>query len=273
MQVYNLEQFAGFRERAQHPVLQDNMKQIEAFQRVSNSDSPPSNTDESQEVNEKVVQRVLRLLAIVLGLTDENLLAEPYDFSKKGEDMLRYLKYEAIPVEDSEANNGIYANKHTDMGTLTLNFAQPVAGLQILDENGEWKWIKPWEEEIVVNCADALAAMTGGYFKSGVHRVHAPPKEQIHLDRWAALFFSRYPPVLLCFRNMSMLSSDVNRPNSRVMMDSLKDSPVLQRAKSGEFVGTGQGLNGDEWSKLWLANMKEKDALEAARKQKELEAR
>jgi isopenicillin N synthase-like dioxygenase len=148
-----------------------------------------------------VVQKVLRLLAIVLELPDENQLAKPYDFTGKGEDILRYLKYDAIPIEDSEANDGIYTAKHTDLGTLTLNFCQPIAGLQILDTvDGEWKWVRPWEaDEIVVNCGDALSAITGGYFKSGQHRVHAPPKEQIHLDRFGALYFSRYalvPPGL-----------------------------------------------------------------------------
>jgi isopenicillin N synthase-like dioxygenase len=143
------------------------------------------------------VLRLLRLLAIVLELPDDNQLAKHYDFSEKGEDQLRYIKYDAIPVEDSEANNGIYAAKHTDLGTLTLNFCQPVAGLQILDAGGEWKWVKPWDDEIVVNCGDALTAITGGYFKSGLHRVHAPPKEQIHLDRFAVLFFSRYTITLI----------------------------------------------------------------------------
>ena len=104
---------------------------------------------------------------------------------------MRYIKYSAIPVEDSEANSGIYAAKYTDMGTLTLNFRQPVGGLQILDADGEWKWVKPWEDQIVANCGDALSAITGGHFQSGEHRVHAPPKEQIHLDRFGVLFFSR----------------------------------------------------------------------------------
>jgi len=141
---------------------------------------------------------LLRLLAIVLELPDENQLAKDYDFTLKGEDMLRYLRYDAIPIEDSEANDGIYAAKHTDLSTLTLNFCQPIAGLQILDADGEWKWVKPCgADEIVVNCGDALGALNGGYFKSGQHRVHAPPREQIHLDRFGVLFFSRYVTLRL----------------------------------------------------------------------------
>jgi isopenicillin N synthase-like dioxygenase len=135
---------------------------------------------------------VLQLIATALELPDKNQLAKMHDFTIKGGDILRYIKYTAIPVEDSEANNGIYAASHTDNTALTISFRQPVAGLQILDSDEEWKWVKPWEDEIVVNCGDSLMARTGGYVKSGLHRVHAPPSEQIHLDRFAVLFFSKY---------------------------------------------------------------------------------
>lgn len=44
----------------------------------------------------------------------------------------------------------------------------------------------------MVNVGDTLRALTDGYLRSGVHRVHAPPKEQIHLDWFWVLFVSRY---------------------------------------------------------------------------------
>ncbi|KAK3066742.1 hypothetical protein LTR53_016776 [Teratosphaeriaceae sp. CCFEE 6253] len=34
--------------------------------------------------------------------------------------------------------------------------------------------------------------MTGGYLKSSVHRVHAPPDDQAHVDRLGVLYFARY---------------------------------------------------------------------------------
>jgi isopenicillin N synthase-like dioxygenase len=108
------------------------------------------------------------------------------------------MNFSAIPIEDSQANNGIYTAKHTDLRGLTLSFRQPVAGLQILDGN-EWKLVKPYEDTVLVNCEDALSGMTGGYFKSGVHRIHAPPKDQIDLDRFVVLLFSTYTSIT--FRN------------------------------------------------------------------------
>jgi len=215
------------------------------------------------------VQRVLRLLAVILELPDEDHVAKSYDFANKGEDLLRYLKYDAIPIEDSEANDGIYAAQHTDLGTLTLNFCQPVAGLQFLDGDGEWKWVKSWEDEIVVNIGDAMSALTGGYFKSGLHRVHAPPKEQIHLDRYSVLWFARYVP-LPSLGGETRLEGDIPRP---IMMNPLKNSPVLQDAKVGTWEGIDQWLNGTEWNKVWTAHLKKQDAIEAEKKAKELECR
>ena len=144
-------------------------------------------------MTEKVVKKLLHLVAIVLELPDENQLAKHHDFAGKGEDTTRYIMYSAIPIEDSEANNGIYAASHTDITSLTLSFHQPVAGLQIFDSDEAWKWVKPWGDgEIVVNCGDTLTALTGGCIKSGMHRIHAPPREQIHLDRFAVLWFAKY---------------------------------------------------------------------------------
>lgn len=44
---------------------------------------------------------------------------------------------------------------------------------------------------VVVNAGEWLAAVTGRWCRSGIHRVHAPPAEHIHLDRHAVIFFSR----------------------------------------------------------------------------------
>lgn len=138
-----------------------------------------------------MVQKLLQLIGIILHLPDENQLAKVNDFSKKGEDVVRYLKYGGLPAEGIEADGGIYGAQHADISLFTMNFRQPVAALQILDSDEEWKWIKPWEDTIMVNVGDILKALTGGYVKSGVHRVHAPPREQIHLDRFSVLFVCR----------------------------------------------------------------------------------
>lgn len=47
-----------------------------------------------------------------------------------------------------------------------------------------------------------------------------------------------------------ILNEGVLRPNSSVIMESIKDSPVLQKAKMGTWEWIDQGLTGQEWVKF-----------------------
>ena len=46
------------------------------------------------------------------------------------------------------------------MGSLTLLFRQPVAALQVLGKDGSWKWVRPQQDALTVNIADALQFLT-----------------------------------------------------------------------------------------------------------------
>lgn len=90
------------------------------------------------------------------------------------ESHLRYMKYSAYTEEEFKTleAGGIRSYGHTDLGTITLLFRQPVAGLQIKDHaTGDWKWAKPLDGSLTVNTCDALSFLTGGYIKSTIHRV------------------------------------------------------------------------------------------------------
>lgn len=70
---------------------------------------------------------------------------------------MKYTKY-SQEQRDKILNegDGLYTQGHTDLGTLTLLFRQPVAALQIKDhETGEWKWAKPLNASLTVNTCDA----------------------------------------------------------------------------------------------------------------------
>ena len=102
------------------------------------------------------------------------------------------MKYGKFSPEENDKLGGLWGRGHTDLGSFTLLFRQPVAALQIRNhKTGEWKWVKPQNETVTINICDALSAMTGGYLKSSVHRVHAPPADQAHIDRLGVLFFAR----------------------------------------------------------------------------------
>lgn len=145
-----------------------------------------------QKVHSEVATKLLRLFAILLELPDEDQLARDHVYDVRGEDHLRYMHYAARPPADNHRVADLYVPGHTDLGSLTLLFRQPVAALQVLAADGAWKWVKPQDATITVNTADALTALTGGYIKSSVHRVHAPPPDQAHVDRLGVIYFARY---------------------------------------------------------------------------------
>jgi isopenicillin N synthase-like dioxygenase len=74
---------------------------------------------------------------------------------------------------------------------LTLLFRQPVAALQVRTPEAEWKWVKPYPGSITVNLADSLEFLTNGFLKSSIHRVVAPPPDQVEVDRLGVLYFVR----------------------------------------------------------------------------------
>lgn len=167
--------FDGYHDREQPPILRENIDEIEVF---------------SHKCNE-VVAKLLKIFAIILELPDEDQLVKDHQYDVVGEDHLRYMYYKARSVEENKLVGDLYSPGHTDLGTVTLLFRQPVAALQILNSENQWKWVKPQDETITVNICDALSALTGGYLKSSVHRVHSPPEDQAHIDRLGVLYFAR----------------------------------------------------------------------------------
>lgn len=153
-------------------------------------------------------------------------------YNDKGEDHLRYMHYEARSAEENAAIGNLYSAGHTDLGTITLLFRQPVAALQILNSANEWKWVQPQDATITVNICDALSALTGGYLKSSIHRVHTPPKDQAHIDRLGVLYFAR--------------------PNNHVVLEPISNSPLLNRGdfKANAFTALGKKMTVEEWVRL-----------------------
>ncbi len=113
------------------------------------------------------------------------------------QDHLRYMKYSKYTPEENKKIGSQWVQGHTDLGSWTLLFRQPVAALQIKGHaTGAWKWVKPQDGTLTVNACDALNFLTGGYVRSTIHRVVSPPKDQEHVDRLGLLYFSRYVCVL-----------------------------------------------------------------------------
>ncbi len=152
----------------------------------------------------------MRLFAIILPLPDEEYLVKQHSYAKKSEDHFRYMLYHKRTPEEHAASGYGQTTGHTDLGTVTLLFRQPIAGLQILGEDGKWTYVSAQPGTITVNLADTISHLTGGWLKSSVHRVVAPPEDQWGYDRTGLLYFAR--------------------PHNDTVLNPILDSPVLNEA-------------------------------------------
>lgn len=210
VEMYNVFKFIPQLERSQPEIIQKHRPQIERFQR---------------HIAEDTVQKLLKLIAIVLELP-EDYLTNGHKYNDVSDCHLRYMIYHARTPEENVKYQNLYSRGHTDFGSLTLLFRQPIAALQVRMPDGSWKWVKPYPGSITVNIADVLQFWTNGYLKSSVHRVVAPPDDQAHLDRLGLLYFLR-PAHDLDLRTV--------------------DSPVLERLGLKDAEASAANIKAGDW--------------------------
>jgi isopenicillin N synthase-like dioxygenase len=165
------------------------------------------------------------LFAIILELP-EDYFSHIHRYNEKSDCHLRYMKYHSRTPEVNAALNNVWVKGHTDFGSLTLLFRQPVAALQVRTPQETWKYVKPYPASITVNIADSLSFLTNGYLKSSIHRVVAPPPDQAHLDRLGVLYFVRPEDNL----ELKVLPSPLLQ---RLGLDKQPEGPIVT---AGEWV-------------------------------------
>lgn len=175
IEMYNVFKFIPSLDRTHPEIITQHQEEIESFQR---------------HIAEDTVQKLLTLIAIILELP-EDALTNGHKYDDVSDCHLRYMIYHARTPEENANYENLYSRGHTDFGSLTLLFRQPIAALQILAPDRSWKWVKPYPGSITVNIADVLQFWTNGYLKSSIHKVVAPPDDQAHLDRLGLLYFLR----------------------------------------------------------------------------------
>ncbi|KAF9873049.1 2og-fe oxygenase [Colletotrichum karsti] len=176
-EIYNIPKFIPEHAQRPHPdVVREHWKTIEGF---------------SKYVHYNIVRKLLVIFALALGLEDEEWFVKRHRYERSSGDHLRYMKYYARSEDENKKLDGVWLKGHSDMGSLTLLFRQPVAALQVLTNEGTWKWVKPQTDALTVNIADALQFLTNGYLKSSIHRVVAPPKDQAYINRLGVIYMVR----------------------------------------------------------------------------------
>ncbi|KAJ7111491.1 Clavaminate synthase-like protein [Mycena epipterygia] len=163
----------------------------------------------AQHTHFNVLHPILRLLALGLELPEDELV-NLHGFSSVGETYVRFMKYYPRSQDEELKTNNVWLKGHTDFGTITVLYSQPVAALQILGQDGKWKWIKHIENALVINAGDALEFLCGGYYRATIHRVIQPPVDQQSYTRLGLFYF--------CMTD------------DNVKLVPFSDSPVLKRA-------------------------------------------
>ncbi|KAF8186383.1 Clavaminate synthase-like protein [Pholiota molesta] len=200
--------------KRQHPeALRPFIPEIEAFARHN---------------HEEILHPILRLLALGLELPEETLV-NLHSYSAVGETWVRFMKYYPRSKEDEIKTNNVWLKGHTDYGTITILYSQPVAALQILAKDGSWKWVKHIENALVINTGDALEFLSGGFYRATIHRVIQPPPDQQQYTRLGVFYFA---------------TTDDN-----VKLAPLLESPVLQRVGVTKTFGGAEPLTMEAWRK------------------------
>jgi isopenicillin N synthase-like dioxygenase len=149
------------------------------------------------EVNElisfiraNILHMLLVLVSMILEVPEEQVAAT-HAFGKESTEYLRYMIYNPRTEDDNQKYRDLYLAGHTDWGSFTFLFSQPISALQILSSSGEWKWVQYLPQSLVVNVGEALELLNGGLFKATIHRVVKPPADQEREKRIGVIYFAR----------------------------------------------------------------------------------
>lgn len=156
-----------------------------------------------------IVHPVLRLLARGLEVPEDTFV-NMHNYDAIGHSSVRFIKYYTRPEEEELKTKNVWSKGHTDLGSISVLFSQPIAGLQILSPEGHWQWARYVPNGLVINVGDMLDFLTGGFYKATVHRVIQPPPSQQGLARLGLFSFAM--------------------PDDSIVLKPVEGSAVLQRA-------------------------------------------
>ncbi|KAH8080735.1 Clavaminate synthase-like protein [Cristinia sonorae] len=136
-----------------------------------------------------VLHPILRLLTLGMDLPEETFV-NLHGFNSIGESYVRFMKYFPRSDDEKSKTNNVWLKGHTDMGSITVLYSQPVAALQILAPDGKWLWIRHIPNALVINVGDALEYLSGGFYRATIHRVVQPPPSQRGYTRLGVYYFA-----------------------------------------------------------------------------------
>ncbi|KAI0035420.1 Clavaminate synthase-like protein [Vararia minispora EC-137] len=178
-----------------------------------------------------ILHEVQKLLSLGLELP-ENTLSDMHPFDDTNHSFWRFMLYDPRSEEEERKTEGVWMKGHADHMSFTALWSQPVTALQIKDHDGQWRYVKHVENAVIINCGDFTEYLTGGYYKSAVHRVIKPPADQEGYRRLNLIYFG--------------YTSD------NVVLRPLLESPVIQRTGLTKVI-EGEHPTMEKWRKTRTA--------------------
>ncbi|PIL37656.1 hypothetical protein GSI_01350 [Ganoderma sinense ZZ0214-1] len=206
-----IEQYQFFEQKHHPQALQPFLPEIYAF---------------AQHNHFKVLHPILRLLALGMELPEDTFV-EIHDGDATGPSFVRFIKYYPRSEEDEAKTKNVWLKGHTDFGTITILWSQPISALQIMTPDGQWRWVRHIDNALVINIGDAMEMLSGGFYKATIHRVVQPPPDQRAHARRGAFYFAS--------------------ANDDVRLVPFLDSPVLQREGVRRRIEDGDAPTMAEW--------------------------
>ncbi|KAF8064888.1 hypothetical protein FPV67DRAFT_159308 [Lyophyllum atratum] len=139
------------------------------------------------------------------------------------------MKYYPRSEDEEMKTRNVWLKGHTDFGSVTLLYSQPVSALQILSPDGQWRWIRHIDNALVVITGDAMEFLSGGFYKPTIHRVIQPPQDQRRWTRLGVFYFGL--------------------PDDNVKLLPFTESPALQRHGITRRCEDGKAPTMEEWRK------------------------
>lgn len=139
-----------------------------------------------------IVRKIFSALSLVLKVPYDYFWNLSRKYETEGDDFLRYMMIHRPPPEDDVESKGVRIQGHTDFGSLTVLWSQPIASLQVLMKDNVWRTVRHKPNALVVNLGDSLYFLSGGYLQATIHRVVAPPEDQIQYRRLNVIYFSKF---------------------------------------------------------------------------------
>lgn len=115
-------------------------------------------------------------------------LSSMHALTERSSSNLRFLHMPPQPASTAQTS----LMGHTDNGSVTVLF-NVVGGLQVLDDTGSWRYVRPEPGHAIVNLGDSMVQWTGGVLRSNMHRVVPAPGAQSGVPRFSMAYVLKPP--------------------------------------------------------------------------------